>query len=636
MEFVRHLRAVVLWAAAIVGGIQPAMGAAVELLANGSFEEGTGDGAAGWTLPEHWRAEKNAGMNGSRGVAFENADDKDYYKFPSMPVELEAEKRYEYSVWAKTEDLVGGKANICVEWYDADGNWLSGSYKAGPDGTRDWTQIAGVTPPMPSDAKSVRVAIYVSKGALGKAWFDDVSVRPLTRPAFGGLYSSAYRNLAANGKVKFHAAVNFAANPGAKALFTYHAHDGGRRRVPATTATADAVVLEIDVSRLAVGTHPVSCELVAADGTRLGKGSLDFTRVEELPSRRVWIDGKRRAIVDGKPFFPLGMYMADVNTNSFATFMTGPFNCIMPYNEPDIGGLDFCRAHGIEVIYPLNSVWSWHRQRPRDVNTDDEADAYVERVVNAKKNHPAILAWYCNDEISLERFPQLLARQRLLERIDPGHPTWTVLYQFGEVRSYYPTFDVVGTDPYPVPDSPVGNVAMWTRTTNDEVMGLKPMWQVPQAFAWEDFGKKGRRHPTREEMVNMTWQCVANGANGIVYFSYRLLYKDGKFLVDRWADICAAAASVKPYIPVILSAEDPPAATGATEELSVRAWRYQGNVYLALANNTRNPVSGEIGIDGDFSRLTVLQGAQSCSSKDSRTVTVALAGLETAFLQLEP
>ena len=636
MKAIPHLRAMSLCAAAIVGCTRPAIGAAVELLPNGSFEEGTGNGAAGWSMPTRWRAAKNAGMNGSRGIAFENADDRSYYKFPSASVPLEAGKRYEYSVWAKTDGLDGGRVNVCVEWYDADGNWMSGSYQAGPGGTHDWTRFSGATPPIPSDARSARVAFFVSKGALGRAWFDDVSVRPLERPAFGGLYSSAYRNLAANGKVKFHAAVNFAANPRAKALFTYHAQDGRLRRVPATTATADAAVLEIDVSRLEVGTHPVSCELVAADGTSLGKGSLDFTRMEELPSRRVWIDGKRRAIVDGKPFFPLGMYMADVNTNSFATFLTGPFNCIMPYNEPGFAQLDFCRARGVEVIYPLNSVWSWHRQRPGDVDTDAEADAYVERVVNAKKNHPAILAWYCNDEISLERFPQLLARQRLLERIDQGHPTWTVLYQFGEVRGYYPTFDVVGTDPYPVPDSPIGNVAMWTRTTNEEAMGLKPMWQVPQAFAWEDFGKKGRRHPTREEMVNMTWQCVANGANGIVYFTYRLLYKDGKFQVDRWADICAAAAGVKPYIPVILSDEEPPVVTGATEELSVRAWRYQGNIYLALANNTRDHVSGEVGIDSKYRELSVLQGAKGCLQRDSHTIAVALAGLETSFIRLSP
>ena len=134
----------------------------------------------------------------------------------------------------------------------------------------------------------------------------------------------------------------------------------------------------------------------------------------------------------------------------------------------------------------------------------------------------------------------------------------------------------------------------------------------------------------------MTWQCVANGANGIVYFAYRLLYKKGKFLVDRWADICAAAASVKPYIPVILSDEEPPQMTGATEDLSVRAWRYQGAVYLAVVNNTRKPVKGEIGLDGDSKGMSVLQGAADCTLKDPCTVSVSLDGLAVAFLRLVP
>ena len=223
-----------------------------------------------------------------------------------------------------------------------------------------------------------------------------------------------------------------------------------------------------------------------------------------------------------------------------------------------------------------------------------------------------------------------------MERLDPGHPTWTVLYQYGEVRGYYPSFDVIGTDPYPVPQASIGNVTLWTRTTNEEVMGLKPMWQVPQAFAWEDYGKPGMRFPTREEMVNMTWQCIANGANGLVYFAYRLLYKKGKFMVDRWADICAAAASVKPYIPVLLSDEEPPKVTGATEDLSVRAWRYQGDVYLAVVNNKRKPVAGEIGLDLDFRDLAVLQGAKGCTLKGARKVAVSFSGLETSFMRLLP
>ena len=611
---------------------------AAELLTNGSFEDVKDGQTVGWNVPEHYVFADGVGMNGTRALVFENKDDKDFYKYPSAPIAFEKGKRYEYSVWAKTEGL-SGLAQLCMEWYDANGKWLSGSYQGGFGGTKDWTKLKGVTPPIPSEAAKVRVAFLVSKGGLGKVWFDDVSVRQLERPVFGGLYSSAYRNLAAAGKVRFHAAVNLKEHPGAKVTFSYKDAGGTLRNVKPTRLMENAAIFEIEAAYLAKGTHPVSCEMLDRNGEKIGGGELDFTRLDKLPQRRTWFDAKRRTIVDDKPFFPLGIYMVSVNEKQFTEFMTGPFNCIMPYVEPSVRQLDFCRSRGIEVIYPVNSVWAWDRHRPKGVNSDEEAQAYVERVVTERKNHPAVMAWYCNDEISLEKFPQLLARQQLLERIDPGHPTWTVLYQYGEVRGYYPTFDVVGTDPYPVPKSPIGNVAMWTRTTDDEVMGLKPMWQVPQAFAWADCRgpeRKNDRFPTREEMVNMTWQCVANGANGIIYWCYRLLYQKGKFLVDRWADICAAAASVKPYIPVILSDEEAPKVTGATEDLSVRAWRYQGAVYLAVVNNTPKPITGEIGLDGDFKDLTTLQGPKGCTLKDARTVAVSLDGIGVAFLRMIP
>ena len=611
---------------------------AAELLTNGSFEDVKGGKTVGWTLPEHYVFADGIGMNGTRGIVFENRDDKTFYKYPSAQIAFEKGKRYEYSVWAKTDGLTG-RAQLCMEWYDANGKWLSGSYQGGFGGTKDWTQLKGVTPPIPSEAAKVRVSFLVSKGGIGKVWFDDISVKPMERPVFGGLYSSAYRNLSADGKVRFRAAVNLKDHPGAKVVFSYKDAGGDRRSVKPTRLTEDAAIFEIEAAHLAKGVQQITCELIDRNGQKMGGGSLDFTRVDSLPKRRTWFDAKRRTIVDGKPFFPLGIYMVGVNESQFAEFLTGPFNCIMPYVEPSVERLDFCRTKGIEVIYPLNSIWPWNKHRPKGVDSDVDAQAYVERVVNDKKDHPAVMAWYCNDEISLEKFPQLLARQQLLERIDPSHPTWTVLYQYGEVRGYYPTFDVVGTDPYPIPGSPIGNVAMWTRTTDDEVMGLKPMWQVPQAFAWADCrgpDRKNDRFPTREEMLNMTWQCVANGANGIVYWCYRLLYQKGKFMVDRWADICAAAASVKPYIPVILSGDEPPKVTGATEDLSVRAWRYQGDVYLAVVNNTRKPVVGEIGLDGDFKSLSTLQGANGCTMKDPRTVAVSLDGIAVAFLRLTP
>ncbi len=611
----------------------------VGLVQNGSFETVENGKPVGWELPPLYRVVDREGMNGTRGVLFENVSDRKSHGFPKMKLPLEAGKCYEYSIWIKSENATT-RPRIMVEWYDANGKWLGGSYHPVDAGTHDWREVKDKTPPIPSDAKSCFLGFDVAKGGQGKVWFDDVSVKLFEHEPFGGFYSSCYRDIASEGEVVFYAAINLKDHPFAKVMIGYLDAEGIARHLPATRIGTDAAILKVNAAHLAKGTHPVMCEVVDGDGTRLGGGSLMFTRVSKLPNRRVWIDSKRRTIVDGKPFFPVGIYLNGVNDkfSQLTNFRTGPFNCIMPYHAPSAQWLDWLRTQGIEVIYPINNIWPWHDYRPKGVETDDDAQTAVEREVNAVKDHPAILAWYVNDEISIEKFPQLLARQKLLERIDPGHPTWTVLYQVSSIREYYPTFDIIGSDPYPIPHGSIGTVAAWTRTTYNEVMGLKPIWQVPQAFSWGDWSrKKGdtRRFPTREELDNMTWQCIANGANGIVYWCYRLLYQNGKFRVDRWADICAAANGVKPYAPVFLSEEDAPKVRGATESLSVRAWRYQGDVYLAVVNNTRNPVKGEIGVDNvDGMVLQRLQGYDGCVLRSCENVSVELPGLGYTFARL--
>jgi hypothetical protein len=77
---------------------------------------------------------------------------------------------------------------------------------------------------------------------------------------------------------------------------------------------------------------------------------------------------------------------------------------------------------------------------------------------HAFRSHPALLAWYVNAESTIERVKALRMHYELLERIDPDHPTWTVLYQYDMMRAMAPTFDILGVDIYPVTTSPLSAV----------------------------------------------------------------------------------------------------------------------------------------------------------------------------------
>ena len=107
-------------------------------------------------------------------------------------------------------------------------------------GTNDWAKVENVTKePIPENAVKFTVAAFVHRGCTGYAAFDDISVTEYETKPLGGLFSSAYRDVAAEGEVKFFAPLftpekSFRAS-GWKVDFTYTAADGARKTVPANS-----------------------------------------------------------------------------------------------------------------------------------------------------------------------------------------------------------------------------------------------------------------------------------------------------------------------------------------------------------------------------------------------------------------
>ena len=93
----------------------------------------------------------------------------------------------------------------------------------------------------------------------------------------------------------------------------------------------------------------------------------------------------------------------------------------------------------------------------------------------------------------------------------------------------------------------------------------------------------------------MTWQSIAGGANGIVYYAYQHLSEPhddpNDDFAHAWPRTKAAAAEVKKYEDVLLSAGEPIVISGATEDVAARTWRCGGDAYLLVVNCTTNAQS---------------------------------------------
>ena len=608
---------------------------------NLNFERGD----IGWKLPPAYSIRSGEGQNGTAALVYENSDPKLPYAFPVYYLTLKTGVVYRVSAKIRTENLDpkdGRGAQLCLFCENADGKWAREHYSPGVRGTADWTEVELITNhAIPVGTVRCGILAYCTPHTTGKACFDDIQVVPYEKAVVGTLFSSAYRNLAVTGQVDFcvDLAIPDRYSPDdVKGVFTYLNVKGVRERVKVKPSARNFAGFSIDVAKLKSGKSEIGFVLLAPDGTKLGEAKLPFRRAAKLPKRRVWIDEHKRTIVDGKPFFPFGMFSG--NSNRFAEYVKGPFNTFMPYQPLDAVQMDFFHTNGIKVIYSVKDVYAAMAERaPSCVTTPAAEDAYVQAKVDAFRTHPALLAWYVNDERVLELYKPLLARQKLLERLDPDHPTWAVFYQYDLLSRMAPTYDIVGTDPYPVPERSLSRVTEATRKTRDSLFGMRAMWQVPQAFDWGVYRNVPSRMPTVMEMKSMFWQMIAAGANGLILYSYSAIQygkrKDGTPLDfnSQWAAVCEAGEEIKRFIPVLAS-EPGQTVTGVPDAWGMRTWRKDGETWLLLVNAQDKADAAEVALASDFASVAAELGpaAQKTSTK---TLTVSLAPNQPALYRIK-
>lgn len=575
------------------------------LVQNGGFEAKAANG-----LPDQWEgspavySQVSAPVHSGQGaLQFVNADAKRYV-LCSQALPLKPGKTYQASAWVKCEGIQGDEngATICLEWYTADGKFLGGAYPSGIKGTKDWTQIRTVTGRVPLEAAKCSVACYVRKGMTGKAWWDDVEVKQWLEPPLQTmLLKPNYRGQVTPETKEIELATDlmlddYELKPADVQLKLALVSVPGGETVRETVATPASSHPRVSLSAtgLAAGRYELRAQLVSkADNKVLGNDQwrIVVPSPAELAKRAAYIDEYNRLIVNGKPFFPLGMYWSSINEPDLKLYSDSAFNCLMPYGAPDQAGLDLAQRYGQKVIYSVKDIYSGTTWAPKGIKTPEDERAFIEAKTKLFKDHPAVLAWYLNDELSIDHMPSLEAHQQWLEELDPGHPTWIVLYQFNQLPPYRKTFDVLGTDPYPIPGKPARMAADWTRACRESVLNSRPIWQVPQSMNWAGYRKteeekKGLRGPTLAELRSMSWQCITEGATGLIYYSWFDLKKFPDTFAQEWAHNKQVAAEIKEWIPVLLSVERTPHIRTHSQDWLHWTTRQVGNVtYLFVVND---------------------------------------------------
>jgi len=565
-------------------------------LKNADFEAFGADGKpSGWYLPDRYRVLKGEGMNGSAGLVYENHDPQ-YYQNASQKYAVEPGATYRFGAWVKVHELSGkGGVALVIGWYNKDGKWLDESQTALiRKATEEWVKLEGISKPVSDEAASGSFAFVCQRGALGRIAFDKAFCERYVRAPVAGVYMDAYRGEASQGEVRFAAALTpeaFGVKPSeVKAVFTVEGPDGKTFAVDGKLAEAgDEAGVTVAVEKFAFGRSEVSCVLKVGAKT-IGCAKTEFTRVEKLTPRKVYLDRHGRAVVDGKLFFPLGMYTGQMTAKDVAMYRESHFNCLMQYSSPTSEQMKLFRDAGLKVIYDIASQY---RQPDKGTNS-------VRYAVKKFKDDPVLLAWYLYDEQPTAMIPTLVARQKLVESLDADHPTWCAQDIFSETRHYIGACDVFGGDPYPVSTKPVSFATEAIREEIRGLMGMRPVWQVVQAFGWNWINEREaerQRRPSEAEMRNMAWQALAGGARGLIFYNFGYLCREMERrepVEELWPELQRISEEIMRHSRVLLFAD-----TEAIPDKHLpkgvvgRLFRENGEMWRLLVNTTDKQI-------GDF------------------------------------
>lgn len=482
--------------------------------------------------------------------------------------------RYTLSAAVKAAGLnasaFGGGATICAKWAAPPyyGDYLG----SGPAGWSNWTTLQ-LTFVYPLSGPPMSVAAYVrplvegaNRTPTGTAYFGNFSLIHNPPPAMRTeLLAPAYRGrITGSGpaRIVLRAHLHLELGPGGPASITLLAslqrvHGAGaavlevRRLGPypldeaskggrSVEERAIDIVFATPPQQMLPGAYVAVVTCLDAANHSIGQPQQhNLSRLADgTPPFAVQLDRMQRTLVAGQPFFPLGFFFGSGEEMTpggadfwrFQLLSRSAFNTVMPYGESSLINLDAAAALGMKVVSSLKQAYfglpSGDGMAPDGITSVAAEAPYLRQRIQAARNHSALLAWYINDELDQSFLPQIKRHYQIFCEEDPAHPAWQVLCETGHFRDYLGTFDVIGSDPYPIgkPNRGPWGVRAEINDTVLETDAARPVWEVLQAINWKLYNPamcaspnsiSRCRTPNATEVRSMTWQAITAGANGI-------------------------------------------------------------------------------------------------------------------------
>ena len=289
---------------------------------------------------------------------------------------------------------------------------------------------------------------------------------------------------------------------------------------------------------------------------------------------KVNFDERGNTIVNGKPFFPIGIYVYDLSDDVMKDIKSKGFNVVIG-NGFRADQFDFIHANKMMAV-PFSTP------------------EFVEK----GKDHPALLAWYLVDEPEGHgHTPEAVKTAYAnLRAKDANHPIGLCHFLYEALEQFKEGCDFTMTDVYPVTanrDVPMRNVGIHMDRARDVHKNPNwPHWTYIQDFGGPDTDGGKWAQPTAAEVRCMTFIALVHRANGILIFSY------WPKAPEMWNSIGGLNRDVAKIAPWLMADGAEVPAKSSAEQVQARA-RKVGDSWIVLAVNTeRSAIDATITVEG--------------------------------------
>ena len=358
--------------------------------------------------------------------------------------------------------------------------------------------------------------------------------------------------------------------------------DEGKQAVKEGTLSFANRVASISTGALKPGVYRLALSLDEA-GKDAQETTLQLVVTEKgvSPVSPCFMDEFGRAIVDGKPYMPLGFFIYDMPDDRLARFKGTPFNTLMSYSTwketMDLDHImDVLQSQNMTLILSVKDVFDLPKNGGMVAVTKYKGiqgpDAIVTHFATKYSNHPTLLAYYICDERPTSERKLFIDRKELLNRLDPFHPTYAVHCTPGAFFNYTDWQDVFGCDPYPISHVNSNKMpAVTEHVTAAKKCAVFPKgvgyWMVPQYFNWASYDNQMKpeeryvklRWPTETETLASCLVGAMNGARGFLFFNFSDMFRapDPVPFEQKWTAIKNVGEALKRLEPWIMSTEPP-------------------------------------------------------------------------------